>query len=160
MPTIVPLDYNKPEHIQALGTLMNHYASDPFGGGKSLGENIGEKLCRELSARSFAFSLLCYDGDQAVGLVNCFESFSTFSCKPIVNIHDIVVRDTHRGQGISLAMLDKVEAIAREKGCVKLTLEVLSNNHVAKAAYEKFGFSGYQLNPEHGHALFWQKSLS
>jgi len=38
-------------------------------------------------------------------------------------------------------------------------LEVLSNNEVAKSAYSKFGFSGYELDPKAGAALFWQKTL-
>lgn len=57
-------------------------------------------------------------------------------------------------------MLEKVEEIARSKDCCKVTLEVLSNNEVAKSAYRKFGFSGYELDPEAGFALFWQKSLT
>ncbi len=57
-------------------------------------------------------------------------------------------------------MLDKVEEIVGAIGCCKITHEVLSNNEVAKSAYEKFGFSGYELDPEAGSALFWQKLLT
>ena len=57
-------------------------------------------------------------------------------------------------------MLNKVEEIALAKGCCKVTLEVLSNNIVAKSAYLKFGFAGYELDPKAGSALFWQKTLS
>ena len=56
-------------------------------------------------------------------------------------------------------MLDEVERIAKEKGCCKLTLEVLEGNIVAKKAYEKFGFSSYELDPATGKALFWEKVL-
>ena len=56
-------------------------------------------------------------------------------------------------------MLQKVEAIAIDKGCCKITLEVLSNNNPAKSSYKKYGFSDYQLDPEAGTALFWQKKL-
>ena len=52
-----------------------------------------------------------------------------------------------------------VEEVALLKGCFKITLEVLSSNVPAKAAYEKFGFTGYELDPEKGHALFWEKPL-
>ncbi|MFT5906124.1 MAG: ribosomal protein S18 acetylase RimI-like enzyme, partial [Cryomorphaceae bacterium] len=41
----------------------------------------------------------------------------------------------------------------------KITLEVLSKNEVAKSAYQKFGFSGYELDPEAGKALFWEKPI-
>jgi ribosomal protein S18 acetylase RimI-like enzyme len=94
-----------------------------------------------------------------VGLINCFEGFSTFKCKPLVNIHDVVVIDGYRGQGVSQRMMDKVEEIARQRGCCKLTLEVLEGNKPAQRAYLRYGFSGYQLDPETGHALFWEKYL-
>ncbi len=56
-------------------------------------------------------------------------------------------------------MLEMVEEIAIDKGCCKLTLEVLSGNTLAQSAYKRYGFSGYQLDPEVGDALFWQKLL-
>jgi len=57
-------------------------------------------------------------------------------------------------------LLEKVEEVACSKGCCKITLEVLSNNEIAKCAYSKFGFAGYELDPEAGSALFWQKKLT
>ncbi|MDU0356030.1 GNAT family N-acetyltransferase [Paraglaciecola aquimarina] len=57
-------------------------------------------------------------------------------------------------------MLQKVEQIARQKDCCKITLEVLEGNEVAKNAYLKHGFAGYELDPEQGKAMFWQKVLA
>lgn len=159
-PTIVRADYQNTNHAKAIAHLMQHYSRDPFGGGSKLSEQRASRIAVELSKRDFAFSLLCFIDTKAVALVNCFELFSTFACKPIVNIHDIVVIEQYRGRGLSHALLSAVEKIARERDCCKLTLEVLSNNHVAKASYQKFGFSDYQLNPAHGHALYWQKTIS
>ena len=56
-------------------------------------------------------------------------------------------------------MLGKVELLARDRGCCKLTLEVLEGNAVARSAYEKFGFTGYELDPAMGKAHFWEKKL-
>ena len=64
-----------------------------------------------------------------------------------------------RGKGLATRMLARVEQLAREKNCCKLTLEVLQGNEAAQAAYRKAGFSGYQLDPEMGQAMFWQKKL-
>jgi len=44
----------------------------------------------------------------AAGLVTCFELFSTFSCKPLINIHDVIVLKKFRGNGLSQKMLKKV----------------------------------------------------
>lgn len=36
---------------------------------------------------------------------NCFESFSTFACKPLINIHDFIVLEKYKGNGISQKIL-------------------------------------------------------
>ena len=91
---------------------------------------------------------------------NCFEGFSTFAAKPLVNIHDLAVSQNFRGMGISQLLLNKVEEVAREKGCCKVTLEVLSGNQTAINSYQKFGFRQYELDPEKGQAQFWEKKLA
>ena len=131
-----------------------------MGGGQPLTQYVIENLTNELSKRPHAFSVIAYVNNNPVGLINCFEAFSTFSCKPLVNIHDVAVLKEYRGQSLSQKMLDKVEEIAREKGCCKLTLEVLNKNDIAKSAYAKYGFNCYELSPEVGHAEFWQKILN
>jgi ribosomal protein S18 acetylase RimI-like enzyme len=55
--------------------------------------------------------------------------------------------------------LQSAEQIAIELGCCKLTLEVLEHNYIAQKAYRSFGFAGYELNPNMGKALFWEKKL-
>lgn len=152
-------DYTNPQHARDIVALLDHYARDPMGGGAPLDDAVAQRIISELARRSFAFTVLCYVDDHAVGLVNCFESFSTFKARPLINIHDIVVRQDYRGRNISNAMLACVESIARQRNCCKLTLEVLEGNSAAQAAYKKFGFAGYELDPQMGKALFWQKWL-
>ena len=65
----------------------------------------------------------------------------------------------HRGQGVGQALLAAAEAHARERGCCKLTLEVLTGNAVALRSYERFGFAPYALDPAAGQASFMQKWL-
>lgn len=157
---ITKANYLSKQHAKEIPMLLDRYASDPMGGGEPLNENIKKNLVKELSKLPHAFSIIAYVNDQPAGLVNCFEAFSTFSCKPLINIHDVIVLNEYRGKGISRKMLDKVEEIAKSKDCCKMTLEVLSNNEIAKAAYSKFGFSGYELDPKAGVALYWQKQLT
>lgn len=156
---IVLANYKDEQQGADIGYLLNNYAKDPMGGGKELDPTIVKNIARELSNIPHAFSVLCYVDNKPAGLVNCFDVFSTFYCKPLVNIHDIIVAKEYRGQGLGQKMLQKVEQIAIEKGCCKLTLEVLEGNKVARNAYEKFGFASYVLDPEMGQALFWQKTL-
>ena len=118
-----------------------------------------ERLVPGILARASVAVLLAYSGETCIGMATLIEGFSTFSAAPLLNVHDMVVAPSHRGLGVSHVLLHEAEVEARRRGCCKLTLEVLSENHVAKASYRSFGFSDYTLDPQAGHALFWQKPL-
>jgi ribosomal protein S18 acetylase RimI-like enzyme len=104
--------------------------------------------------------VLAFDGDQPVGLVNCIEGFSSFKCKPLVNVHDVAVLASHRGRGIAQQMLAEAERIAVQRGAIKMTLEVLSGNDPAMTLYRRLGYEGYQLDPAMGTAQFLQKWIA
>ncbi|PZO19711.1 MAG: GNAT family N-acetyltransferase [Burkholderiales bacterium] len=157
---VLRADCADPVHAAALVLLLDAYARDPAGGGEGLSDFAKQHLVRELAARPQAYSVLAFDGAQPVGLVNCIEGFSTFACKPLVNVHDVAVLASHRGRGIAEQMLALAESIAKERGAVKMTLEVLSGNHGAVRLYQRIGFAGYQLDPAMGTAQFFQKWLS
>jgi len=156
---IVRARYDEPTHTAALVELLDAYARDPAGGGEALSEFVRNNLVAELATRPFIFSVLAFEGGAAVGLINAIESFSTFACRPLVNIHDVVVLPGHRRRGVAAQMFAEVEAIARTRGACKLTLEVLSGNLSARTLYEKLGFDDYRLDPAMGHAQFMQKWL-
>lgn len=143
----------------ALLQLLDSYASDPMGGGKPLPEEVLQTLIPKLKARDDYLGVIAFYDNKPAGLINAFEGFSTFAAKPLMNIHDVIVISEFRGKGLALRMMAELEQLARERGCCKLTLEVLSNNHTAQAVYRKFGLGAYELDPTAGQALFWQKSL-
>ncbi len=159
MVEIIQADYALPEHGVAIVRLMDAYASDPMGGGHGLSDDAKANLVAALGKCAMARSVLAYVDGEAVGLINCFEGFSTFACQPLLNIHDVVVLPEFRGRGLSKLMFAKVEEMARSMGCCKLTLEVLAGNAVAQGAYRAVGFAGFELDPAMGQALFWQKKL-
>ena len=155
----VRANYADPVHAAALVDLLDAYARDPAGGGAALSGFARAHLVDQLAARPFIFSVLAFDGATAVGLINAIEGFSTFACRPLVNVHDVVVLPGHRGHGIAAQMFAAVEAIALERGACKLTLEVLEGNAAARALYQRLGFTAYQLDPAMGHAKFLHKWL-
>ena len=159
MTDIVLADYRDPMHANALVALLDAYARDPAGGGTPLDESVKAGLPQALASRAQAFSVLAFDGAEPVGLINCIEGFSTFACKPLVNVHDVVVLPSHRGRRLAQQMFQRVESEARARGACKLTLEVLSGNRSALRAYEREGFAAYQLDPAFGSAQFLQKKL-
>lgn len=156
---IIKADYLDEYHARDIGYLLNQYATDPMGGGKPLAQTIVQNIADELAKLPHAFTVMAYVDNRPAGLINCFEAFSTFSCKPLINIHDVIVDKDFRGHNLSQQMLALVESIAINKGCCKLTLEVLEGNKVAQSSYKKFGFSDFKLDPNMGGALFWQKLL-
>jgi ribosomal protein S18 acetylase RimI-like enzyme len=159
-------DYANPAHARALLALLDAYAQDPMGGAEPLSAYARTHLVAELAARPQAFSVLAFDRahdgadhSRPVGLVNCMEGFSTFACRPLVNVHDVVVLPGHRGQRVGQQMLALVEEMARERGACKLTLEVLQGNASAIRLYQRIGFAAYQLDAAMGSAQFFQKWL-
>jgi len=168
--TVRTVDYADPRDAAALLALLDGYAQDMAGGGKPLGAAVKQGLVQALRQRQpQAFSVMAWVEEEgaasasgagvAVGLVNCFEGFSTFACKPLVNVHDVVVAPAWRGHRIAQRMLQEVEALARGRGACKLTLEVLAGNRAAIHAYEREGFAAYALDPRMGSAQFFQKLL-
>jgi ribosomal protein S18 acetylase RimI-like enzyme len=156
---VLQADYANAEHAAHVVQLLDAYAQDPAGGGEPLSDFAKNHLVSALAARPQAFSVLAYDREVPVGLVNCIEGFSTFACRPLVNVHDVAVLASHRGQRVAAQMLALAEAIARQRCACKLTLEVLSGNRSAIASYQRFGFAPYQLDPAMGDATFFQKWL-
>lgn len=156
---ITPLRLAQPAHAEAFLMLLDHYARDPMGGAKPLDDTVRATLVGHLRQRRDFVAFLAFSGDIACGLINCFEGFSTFAARPLLNVHDLVVHADYRGQAIGRALLTAAEQAAHARGCCKLTLEVLSNNHAALSAYERAGFRPYVLDPAAGQALFLQKWL-
>lgn len=159
MEQILTADLSLQEHADATVWLLNEYAKDDMGGGTGLTEFTQQNLIAELKMRPTIHVILAFVDENPAGLALCIEGFSSFECKPLLNIHDLVVSPAHRGRGLSKRLLGKVEETAIELGCCKLTLEVLEGNHVAQSAYRAFGFDGYELRPETGKAMFWQKKI-
>lgn len=156
---IIKADFTDPEHAAALVRLMDEYAAGPTGNGTGLPNYARENLVAALHTHAGAHTLLAVENGTYVGLLNAFEGFSTFACKPLLNIHDVIVTATQRGQGHGRALMEAAESLARELGCCKLTLEVLAGNVKAQAAYASLGYAAYELDPAMGKAQFWQKPL-
>jgi ribosomal protein S18 acetylase RimI-like enzyme len=156
---VLPLDLSDTAQAAIWLGLLDHYASDPMGGGEGLSDYAKLNLVRTIQAVPGFHGALAWLDGEAVGLIDCFAGFSTFAALPLLNVHDIVVHAAWRDRGIGRALLAWAEVRARQLGCCKLTLEVLSNNARAMACYEQAGFVPYELDPAAGQALLMQKYL-
>ena len=108
---IVRANLSNPLHADALISLMKIYALDPMGGNKVLSEYATVNLVKSLNDRNDVYVILAYLESEAVGLVTCIEGFSTFACKPLLNIHDAIVKKKYRHQGILTKLLSEADNI-------------------------------------------------
>lgn len=156
---IKAVDFGDKDQARAFVGLLEMYARDPMGGGQGLANEVKLRLPVDLANWPGGVHLIAWQDDEPIGLLNAFTGYSTFKAQPLMNVHDIAVLPQYRGQGVGQALLAELESIARQKGCCKLTLEVLSGNTKARKAYESFGFEDYALDPQMGAACFMQKWL-
>ncbi len=154
---IVESNYTRDGHGKIILALLDRYAGGIMGGGKSLSDPVKENLVAELEKRDTIYTVIAFVDGTAAGLAISIEGFSTFACKPLLNIHDLFVSPEFRGRGIAKLILKKVEEIAKREGCCKLTLEVLENNIPGMNLYKSMGFVPYKLDPTQGRAMFMEK---
>ncbi len=156
---IVEADLDRVDHQRDVVAMTAAYALDAMGNGGPLSPDVLELLVPGLRAQPTVLILLAYVEAKAVGIATCFRGFSTFAARPLVNIHDLAVLPTHRGQGIGRLLLDGVARKATELGCCKVTLEVQDDNERARAVYAKAGFTQAVYGESTGGSLFYTRPL-
>jgi GNAT superfamily N-acetyltransferase len=123
-----------------------------------LRDGFGDRRCFE--------ALLAEVDGQAVGLALHRPSYSTFDGRPGLYVEDLFVAESARRLGIGRMLMARLAAIARERGCSRMTLAVLHWNP-ARDFYRRLGFVqiedwlSYQLSgdalvrlaSEHGTAI-------
>ena len=154
---VIEADLSLPAHAEAVVRLLHAYALDPMGGSEGLSEFAQANLISELRRRPWMRAVLAYAEGEPAGLAICIEGFSTFACKPLLNIHDLAVAPQFRGRGIAKLLLRKAEA--SRGSWARNHLEVLKatpspSRPTGRAAMR------YELDPKLGRAMFWQNKLT
>jgi len=62
------------------------------------------------------------------------------------HVADFFVRDAERGAGVGRALLGAAEQFTAARGLMRLTVNVLSGNSGALAAYARLGFTAYSTS--------------
>ena len=75
----------------------------------------------------------------AAGFALFFHNYSTFLGQPGIFLEDLFVRPESRGRGVGRALLARLAAIARERGCGRLEWAVLDWNLDAIGFYRRIG---------------------
>ena len=149
-------DWQDPADQQAVLELLELYAREPLGQGGPLSDAVRQRLIPGLRAQPGTVVLLAWSGSRPCGLAVCFGGFSTFHARPLLNIHDLIVRPELRGRGVGRTLLRAVEEEAVRRGCCKLTLEVRADNPRARRLYRAMGFDSGEPTTEMN---FWTKPV-
>jgi GNAT superfamily N-acetyltransferase len=99
-----------------------------------------EGLLRDGFGPSPFYSCLMAEHDgQPAGFALFFYNYSTWMGRPGIYLEDLFVLPELRGRGIGKALLERVAAVALEKGCERLQWEVLDWNTPAIDFYSAMG---------------------
>jgi GNAT superfamily N-acetyltransferase len=83
--------------------------------------------------------LLAFDAGAPVGFALFFHNYSTFLGRVGLYLEDLFVRPAARGRGYGKALLQRLAAIARERGCGRMEWAVLDWNEPAIEFYDRLG---------------------
>ncbi|HJX72368.1 MAG TPA: GNAT family N-acetyltransferase [Bacteroidales bacterium] len=152
---IIACDFNNLLHTSGLVDLLNHYIMDKMGGAMPLDEKKGLQLIEGLKKHPSKLVLFAELEERLIGLAICFVNFATFTVKPFINIHDIVVLDKYRNKGVGRNLMEGIHQAAASMGCSKITLEVREDNLNAQYLYQSLGYR--ECTPR---MYFWEKRLT
>lgn len=136
------------DHLPAVAPLFDAYRQ--FYGQPSDLPAALEFLSQRLTNRESAV-FLALDGDEALGFVQLYPSFSSVSLRRVWILNDLFVAPAARQRGAATALISQACAFARADGAKGLALETAIDNP-ARKLYERLGwrrdtdFYHYSLN--------------
>ncbi len=148
--SVIYLDVSNEAHRSQFKQLFDEYAS-------SVSANLDPLITSKIYELPYFHGFLCLVEQKPAAFAVCFESFSTYRSKKVLNIHDFMVSLNHRGQGIGKILLDGIEQFCNHHDFLKITLEVDDNNIVAQKLYSSCNFQDHQVVLK--GLLHWQKYL-
>jgi GNAT superfamily N-acetyltransferase len=139
-PTDVTLRAAEPRDLPAIVGLIGELAA--FEQLTHLLEVTPDKLRPHLFGdRPVAECLVADSGGTLVAFALFFTNFSTFLAKPGLYLEDLYVQPAQRSRGIGRALLQRLGALAVERGCGRFEWSVLDWNVNAIRFYEQMGAS-------------------
>lgn len=86
------------------------------------------------------------ENEMLVGFVQLYPIFSSTQMKRLWLLNDLYVNATFRGQGISVKLIDKAKALAKNTNAAGLMLETGKDNDIGNQLYPRTGF---ELDTDH-----------
>lgn len=76
---------------------------------------------------------------QITGFAAYYYQVVSFPARKVLYLEDIYVQKAHRGKGIGSLFLERLEEIARENDCLKMSWKCLKWNQSSRSFYEHIG---------------------
>lgn len=91
--------------------------------------------------------LIIRDGDSIVGMVNLLFTVSTACGGKVAILEDMIVHPSKRGDGLGGELLQAAITLARQEGCLRITLLTDRANDPAIRFYQRHKFKMSEMLP-------------
>ncbi len=124
-----------------LSMLMTHHGESPPPRPRL------EQAVQSIIASPGSWYLVAEGNDGIMGILQVSERFSSWAGATYGVIEDVCVRQAWRSHGVGGKLIAEVQTWMHDKGWARLDLDVLEDNHRARAFYEQNGFhdTGYRV---------------
>jgi len=148
---VIRIEVENSNQRSQFAILFNEYSPD-------LSEKIDSHAIDQLFELPYFHGFICSVDNEPAAFAVCFESYSTYRAKKVLNIHDFMVSSDYRGKGIGKSLLNGIEQHSRDNDYLKITLEVGENNIAAQRLYNACDYEDEQVALK--GLLHWQKYLA
>lgn len=91
--------------------------------------------------------LVLREGDEVIGMVNLLFTISTACGGKVALLEDMIVHPARRGDGLGGKLLEAAIELARQEGCLRITLLTDRANDAAIRFYQLHGFGASEMMP-------------
>lgn len=98
-------------------------------------------FAHEVAGNDFAYYVVALDDNKVAGYAGMWVILDEG------HITTIAVHPNYRRKGIGARLLNNLISAAKDRGCIKMTLEARPSNFAALDLYEKSGFVSFGMRP-------------
>jgi GNAT superfamily N-acetyltransferase len=133
-------------HLDQLSILFDQYRVFYK---KSSDVAAAKKFLRERMEKNESVIFVSFDDKNVMtGFTQLYPLFSSTRMKRLWLLNDLFVDSNYRGQGFSIALIEKAKELCKETGACGLMLETAKTNDIGNNLYPKTGFS---LDEDHNY---------
>jgi len=105
----------------------------------------------ERIAKNESELFVSFNGTVMTGFTQLYPLFSSTRMKRLWLLNDLFVKEEFRGQGFSIALIERAKELCRQTGACGFMLETARSNAIGNQLYQK---TGLELDTEH-HVYSW-----